>query len=196
MRTLLFISLCATLVGCTDDETPVFGSGAFRFHDLNVISRSCSEADHPRIIAGEHGDETPGGGTLIARCAATEFASGDLSFNVLLDNDAGDSIDIRALRIPALPSGAGPVEVTPTGCESILFEVSNVRYRAVCTSSEPEEGECQLVRAVLDRADASISLDFRCHAVPTIGGGGSTCEVSGAGASANANLTFEACRGL
>ena len=55
MRTLLFISLCATLVGCTDDETPVFGSGAFRFHDLNVISRSCSEADHPRIIAGELG---------------------------------------------------------------------------------------------------------------------------------------------
>jgi hypothetical protein len=197
MRTSLILTLCVLFAGCSEDPRPVYGSGVWRFHDVDALSALCSEESRDRAVTGEHGDESPAGTTLVVRCAATTFDSGVLSFNLTLDDGAGDSIDVRALRFAAGDaSGASPIETIPTGCESILFEVGGARYQAVCTTDEPLEGECQLEGARLDQSSSSIALDFSCHAVPTIGGGSSTCEVSGAGTSASASISFDGCSGF
>jgi hypothetical protein len=186
MRFVLLFT-CVVLVACSDDSRPVFGSGAWRFHDVDAISNLCNEESHTRTITGEHGDESPEGGTLVVRCSASKLSSGALSFRLVLDNGAGDSIDVRDLRID---------DAAPTYCDSILFEVSGAQYQAICTTDEPLEGECQLVGGALDRSASTLTVDFNCRAVPTLGGGSSTCEVSGAGTSLNANLTFDGCSGI
>jgi hypothetical protein len=195
MRAFAILTLCALFFGCSDESRPVFGTGAWRFSDISAISNMCSELDSNRIITGEHGDETPEGGTLIVQCSAIELGSGALSIRLVLDGQAGDSIDIRDLRIAAEDaSSSGLVETVPTQCESILFEIDEAQYQAVCTTAAPEEGECQLLGATLDRSASSVSLEFACHAVPN-SGGSSICEVGGAG-SPNAVLSFDGCSGL
>lgn len=198
MRIALIFTLLAVCSACEGDPRPVYGTGVWRFHDANAFDPSCQSADQDRTITGEHGDESPSGGTLLVKCSASETSSGDLLFNLTLeDGTAGDAIDIRALRIPAVYlTGASPIEANPTQCDSILFEVSGTQYQALCTGSEPVEGECQLMGAVLDEGSSSISIEFSCHNVPTLGGGSSVCDVSGGGTSDVATLEFDGCSGF
>jgi hypothetical protein len=198
MRIPLILTACALLTSCGGEAAQsVYGAGTWRFSDETVISNVCSEADHTRTMAGEHGDDTAEGGTLIARCTASKLSSGALRFNLVLDNGATskDSIDIRDLRISAdAAASTTAVETVPTQCESILFHVDGARYEAACTTSAPAEGECQLIGALFDPAVSGISVEFACHAVASTGGH-SICEVGGAGGS-NAFVSFEECSGL
>lgn len=198
MRTVLILTLGVVFFGCSEDSRPVFGSGEWRFHNLSLLDSTCQVADVDRTVTGEHGDESPSGGSLVVRCSATKLEGGDLLFNLRLEDDgAADLVDIRALRIPAVYlSGTSPYEALPNRCESVYFEVSGAQYQAVCTTSEPLEGECQLLGATLDESASSIAVEFSCHAVPTLGGGSSTCEVSGGGTSATATISFDGCSGF
>jgi hypothetical protein len=198
MRTVLILTLGVVFFGCSDDSRPVFGSGEWRFHDVSLLNPTCQVEDVARTITGEHGDESPSGGSLVVKCRATKLDGGDLIFNLRLEDDgAADLVDIRALRIPGVYlTGTSPHSALPSRCESVYFEVSGAQYQAVCTTDEPLEGECQLIGATLDEAASSISVEFSCHAVPTLGGGSSTCEVSGGGTSAIATLSFDGCSGF
>lgn len=196
MRRFALPMILTLLAACESDSRPVYGSGVWRFHDL--VTNTCFEDERERSVTGEHGDESPGGGVIIARCRASERSSGDLSLNLRLeDTHAADLVDIRGLIIPAAYlSAPSPIDAVPTGCESVHFEVSGAHYSARCTTGEPEEGDCQLLGARLDRSSSSVSVEFSCHAVPTLGGGASTCEVSGGGTSTIATLTFDGCEGF
>lgn len=198
MRITLLITLIAVFSGCSDDPRPVFGSGVWRFHNASGFDRSCGVDERDRSVTGEHGDEGPSGGTLVVRCRATTLSNGDLSFNLTLEDPAaGDMIDLRALRIPSVYlSETSPFNAVPSGCESVYFEVGGARYQAVCTTGEPQPGDCRLEGATLDESASSISLDLSCHGVPTLGGGGSTCEVSGPGTTAIATVSFDGCTGF
>lgn len=198
MRILLTLLTLTLLAGCSDEEQPVFGSGAWEFRGLGLLSEDVCTTPGAIVMSGEHGEDRDGK-TFLARCRATTRSDGDLGLHLQLDNQNGDRIELR-LILPdeALPS-EGEASITPSSCPgSMSFEARRQLYQAACLVDPAEldgdGGECIINDVVVNRDTASVMVRFRCDAVSD-SSSFSVCNIGGAG-SGDAVLSFDECEGL
>lgn len=198
MRVLFTLLTLSLLAACTEEQTPVFGSGAWEFRSLGLLMDDPCTTPGPIVMSGENGEERDNK-TFIARCRGTTRADGDLGLHLQLDNQNGERIELRLV----LPSDAIPREgeasVAPSSCPgSMSFDARGQIYEATChLESEDLDGaggECIIHDVLVNRDNSSVIVRFQCDAVSDALST-SVCNIVGAGSS-DAVLSFEGCEGL